>query len=48
VLECENLDEALEWAKKVPASGGSIEVRPVMDFTEFGYEDPATRAQASA
>src|SRR5687767_7013467 len=42
VINCENLDEALEWAKKVPMRpGGSIEVRPVMDFSEFGYEPPA-------
>lgn len=41
VIECENLDEALEWARKVPArEGSSVEVRPVMDFTAFGYEDP--------
>ncbi len=42
VINCENLDEALEWAKKVPMQpGGSIEVRPVMDFSEFGYEEPS-------
>jgi len=30
ILECENLDEAIEWAKKMPdAQYGSIEVRPV-------------------
>jgi hypothetical protein len=37
VLECENLDEALEWARKVPMQTGSIEVRPVMDLSQFGY-----------
>ena len=42
LINCGNLDEALEWAKKVPMQpGGSIEVRPVMDFSEFGYEEPA-------
>ena len=31
LLECENLDEALKWAAKIPtAKMGSIEVRPVM------------------
>ena len=41
LLECENLDEALEWAKKVPLTPpGSIEVRPVMDYSEFGYDEP--------
>jgi hypothetical protein len=38
LLECENLDEALEWARKVPMREGSIEVRPVMDLSRFGYE----------
>jgi hypothetical protein len=47
LLDCENLDEALEWAKKIPLrEGGSIEVRPVMDYSQFGYEDP-TKARAS-
>ncbi len=36
LLECAGLDEALEWAKKVPLTpGGSIEVRPVMDYRQF-------------
>jgi hypothetical protein len=49
LLECENLDEALEWAKKVPLqAGGSIEVRPIMDFSEFGFVDPAEKAKAEA
>jgi hypothetical protein len=38
VLDCENLDEALEWAGKVPLHAGSIEVRPVMDLSRYGYE----------
>jgi hypothetical protein len=48
VFECENLDEVIEWAKKIPVSGGSIEIRPVMDFTEYGYEPPEARAEASS
>jgi hypothetical protein len=41
LLECADLDEALEWAKKVPTGpGSSVEVRPVMDFSGSGYEDP--------
>lgn len=40
LLECASLDEAQEWAKKVPMGEGStVEVRPVMDFS--GYESPA-------
>ena len=35
LLDCKNLDEAIEWAAKCPgARAGSIEVRPVMDFSQ--------------
>ena len=33
ILDCENLDEAIEWAKKIPTAcrggGGCVEVRPI-------------------
>jgi|SRR5687768_4254833 len=33
ILKCKDLDEALDWAAKIPASEyGSIEVRPIMEF----------------
>jgi len=33
MLECANLDEAIEWAAKIPGAAiGSVEVRPVMEF----------------
>lgn len=33
LIEAANLDEAIEWAAKMPdARHGSIEVRPVMEF----------------
>ncbi len=33
LVDCENLDEALKWAAKIPgAAHGSIEVRPVQVF----------------
>ena len=33
ILECEDLDEAIEYAAKIPgAKHGSIEVRPIMVF----------------
>ena len=44
LLDCKDLDEALEYAKKIPFQNGSVEVRPVMDYSEFGYEDPAATA----
>ena len=37
LLECKNLDEAIEMAAKIPgAKVGSIEVRPVVDFSQQG------------
>ncbi|MEK6228401.1 MAG: YciI family protein [Actinomycetota bacterium] len=48
VLECVDLDEALDWAKKVPIRpGGAVEVRPAMDFSEFGYLDPYAEAASA-
>jgi hypothetical protein len=33
VLECDDLDEAIAWAEKMPgAQYGSVEIRPVMTF----------------
>jgi hypothetical protein len=33
LLECANLDEAMDWAAKIPnAANGTVEVRPVWDF----------------
>src|SRR5215475_15517314 len=37
LLDVKNLDEAIEWASKIPgALRGSIEIRPVMVFAEAG------------
>ncbi len=41
VLDCKDLDEALEWAEKCPASqDGTIEIRPVMNY-EAMYQGEA-------
>jgi hypothetical protein len=33
LIDCKDLDEAIHWAAKIPgARGGSIEVRPIMEF----------------
>jgi hypothetical protein len=33
LVDCQNLDEAIEWAAKIPdARGGSVEIRPIMVF----------------
>src|SRR4051795_2179038 len=47
LLECSGLEEALEWAEKVPLGEGSIEVRAVMDFSQYGYESPTVRPVAT-
>src|SRR5438445_13420702 len=48
LLECEDLDEALELAAKIPsASTGSVEVRPVMDYSG-GRENSQGASQGAA
>jgi hypothetical protein len=39
LFECKDLDEAIEYAKGIPFQEGTVEIRPVMDLTDFGYED---------
>lgn len=48
LLECKDLDEALDWAKRIPAQGGFVEVRPVMDYEARGATPPQERAAASS
>jgi hypothetical protein len=37
VLDCRDLDEAIEWAAKIPGSQiGSVEIRPVLVYDEAG------------
>ena len=37
VVDCKNLDEAIELAARIPgAATGTIEVRPIMEFPEQG------------
>ena len=34
LIQCENLDEAIQWAAKIPAArDGCVEVRPVVEWT---------------
>jgi hypothetical protein len=48
VLDCKDLNEALDWAERCPASkDGSIEVRPVMDYEAMGYEQPQGSEEVS-
>ena len=49
LLECGRMEEALEWAAKIPAARtGSVEVRQVMDYEAAGYPNPAGEAARSA
>ena len=49
LIECKDLDEALEWAKKVPLQpGGTVEVRPVMDYEQFGFEPAEKKVEAAS
>ena len=48
LIECDNLDQALEWAKKIPAQAGGIEVRPVMDYEAAGMEEPVAQGASAS
>ena len=49
VLECADLDEAVRWASKIPAAqGGSVEIRPVMDYEAAAAGEPSGSQQATA
>ena len=49
LLECKDLDEAIEWAAKIPgAQGGSIEVRPEMDYEAMRAAQPSAAAATEA
>ena len=49
LLDCSDLDDALAWAKRMPMPGGTVEVRPVMDYEARGSElhsnDPGVEAR---
>jgi hypothetical protein len=49
VIDCKNLDEAVEWAAKLPSAqqGGVTEIRPVMDYGPH-YDDPQAGEQQGA
>jgi hypothetical protein len=42
VIDCRDLDEAIDWAARLPSSarGGITEIRPVMDYDAAGMDDP--------
>jgi hypothetical protein len=48
LLDCENLDDALAWANRIPMPGGTVEVRPVMDYEAAGSQVHRNEAAAEA
>ncbi len=48
LLDCKDLDDALGWAKRIPMPGGTVEVRPVMDYDAAGSELHHNEARAEA
>ena len=46
LLDCENLDDAIAWARKIPMPGGKVEVRPVMDYEARGSAAHSQEAEA--
>jgi hypothetical protein len=47
IFECEDVDEAVEWARKAPIKGAVIEVRPIVDTAEENFEAFKEQAQKS-
>ena len=48
LLDCKDLDDALAWAKRIPMPGGTVEVRPVMDYEAIGSQLHTNEARAEA
>jgi hypothetical protein len=46
LLDCENLDDAIAWARKIPMPGGKVEVRPVMDYEARASSAHSREAEA--
>jgi hypothetical protein len=46
LLDCKDLDDALAWAKRIPMPGGTVEVRPVMDYEAVGSQVHTNEAEA--
>ena len=50
VVDCQDLDEAIRWAEKLPSTrfGLTTEIRPVMDYDAAGGGDPQQVGQETA
>ena len=49
VIDCKDLDEAIDWAARLPSSaqGGVTEIRPVMNYEAAGTHEPARQEATS-
>ncbi len=48
LLECKDLDDALNWAAQIPeAKTGAVEVRPVMDYEALEGQNAGAESAAS-
>ena len=47
LIDCKDLDEALAWAKRIPMPGGTVEVRPVMDYEAAGSQVHRNEAEVT-
>ena len=47
LLDCKDLDNAISWAKRIPMPGGTVEVRPVMDYEAVGSQAHSNEAEAT-
>jgi hypothetical protein len=49
VIDCASLEQAMEWAAKVPsAERGTTEVRPVIDYEAYASGDAAERVETQS
>jgi hypothetical protein len=47
LLDCRDLDDAINWATRIPgAQQGSVEVRPVMDYEAAGSSSDDAASEA--
>ena len=48
LLDCKDREDAIAWARRIPMPGGTVEVRPVMDYEAVGSELHSNEAKAEA
>jgi hypothetical protein len=44
LIQAKSMDEAVEWARRVPFQEGEVEIRPLFELTDFPV-DPAEKAE---